>query len=139
MSIQQNNTAITVAEVMLDLSKTPQTAGTTLLKEALDMMDEHKLGIICIIAKDGRLDGIITDGDIRRMLNAVQKPMAALMSDDVINHAVRTPMTVASTMPLKEATALMGAKKVWDLPVVDDEKLVGLLHLHPAIEAVMGA
>ena len=35
------------------------------------------------------LKGIITDGDIRRMLSNVQKPLAALMSDDVIVHAIK--------------------------------------------------
>ncbi|MCE2517056.1 MAG: CBS domain-containing protein, partial [Alphaproteobacteria bacterium] len=69
----------------------------------------------------------------------VQKPIAALMSDDVINHAMRSPLTVMSTTPLTEAIALMGQKKVWDLPVVDDGKLTGLLHLHPAIEAVLNS
>lgn len=134
MSIQNN---MTVGDVMLTLDATPQTAATTLLKEALELMDHHRLGIVCITSADGTLDGIITDGDIRRMLNAVQKPIAALMSDDVITHAVRSPLTVASTTPLTDAIALMGSKKVWDLPVVDDGSLKGLLHLHPAIEAVM--
>lgn len=136
MSIQNN---MTVGDVMLGLDGTPQTSGTTLLKEALELMDQHRLGIVCITSPDGTLDGIITDGDIRRMLNAVQKPIAALMSDDVINHSVRAPLTVSSSISLTEAIALMGAKKIWDLPVVDNGKLMGLLHLHPAIEAVMGS
>ena len=136
MSIQNN---MKVGDVMLTLDGTPQTSGRTLLKEALELMDQHRLGIVCITGGDGALDGIITDGDIRRMLNAVQKPIAALMSDDVINHAMRSPLTVMSTTPLTEAIALMGQKKVWDLPVVDDGKLTGLLHLHPAIEAVLNS
>ena len=134
MSIQNN---MTVGDVMLDLNATPQTNRTTMLKEALELMDQHKLGIVCITSGDGALDGIITDGDIRRMLNAVQKPIAALMSDDVINHAVRAPLTVTSATTLTTAITIMGNKKVWDLPVVDNDKLSGLLHLHPAIEALL--
>lgn len=137
MSIQ--NKTLTVGDVMLAADATPQTKSTTMLKEALELMDQHRLGIVCITSADGTLEGIITDGDIRRMLNAVQKPIAALMSDDVINHAVRAPLTVSSATLLTDAIAMMGSKKVWDLPVVDDGKLSGLLHLHPAIEAVMGA
>lgn len=136
MSIQHN---MTVGSVMLTLDSTPQTNGTTLLKEALELMDQHRLGIVCITSANGTLDGIITDGDIRRMLNAVQKPIAALMSDDVINHSVREPITVSSSTSLTEAIAVMGAKKIWDLPVVDDGKLMGLLHLHPALKALMNA
>lgn len=134
MSIQNN---VTVGDVMLRRDATPQTNKTTLLKEALELMDQHKLGIVCITSADGTLDGIITDGDIRRMLNAVQKPIAALMSDDVINHAVCAPLTVTSETKLTYAVSVMGDKKVWDLPVVDDGKLSGLLHLHPAIEALL--
>lgn len=136
MSIQHN---MTVGSVMLTLDSTPQTNGTTLLKEALELMDQHRLGIVCITSANGTLDGIITDGDIRRMLNAVQKPIAALMSDDVINHSVREPLTVSSSTSLTEAIAVMGAKKIWDLPVVDDGKLMGLFHLHPALKALMNA
>lgn len=136
MSIQHN---MTVGSVMLTLDSTPQTNGTTLLKEALELMDQHRLGIVCITSANGTLDGIITDGDIRRMLNAVQKPIAALMSDDVINHSVREPLTVSSSTSLTEAIAVMGTKKIWDLPVVDDGKLMGLLHLHPALKALMNA
>ncbi len=137
MSIQSES--LKVGDVMIAADATPQTKDTTMLKEALELMDQYRLGIVCISSDDGALDGIITDGDIRRMLNAVQKPLAALMSDDVINHAVRAPITVSSATPLKEAITLMGTKKVWDLPVVDNGKLSGLLHLHPAIKAVMGA
>lgn len=136
MSIQHN---MTVGSVMLTLDSTPQTNGTTLLKEALELMDQHRLGIVCITSANGTLDGIITDGDIRRMLNAVQKPIAALMSDDVINHSVREPLTVSSSTSLTEAIAVMGTKKIWDLPVVDDGKLMGLFHLHPALKALMNA
>lgn len=137
MSIQSK--LLTVGDVMLSAELTPQTKSTTMLKEALELMDRHRLGIVCITTYDSTLEGIITDGDIRRMLNAVQKPIAALMSDDVINHAVREPKIVSSMTPLTEAITLMGSKKVWDLPVVDKGKLLGLLHLHPAIKAVMDA
>ena len=128
-----------VSEVMISLADTPQTSPTTLLKEALELMDHHRLGIVCITGADGELKGIITDGDIRRMLTRVQKPFAALMSDDVINHAVTSPATVSSDTMLSDAIILMGKKQIWDLPVVgEDGKLVGLLHLHPAIKAMLG-
>lgn len=128
-----------VGEVMIALANTPKTAPTTLLKEALEIMDHHRLGIVCITNADGKLEGIVTDGDIRRMLTRVQKPFAALMSDDVITHAVTGPATVTAETQLKDAIILMGQKQIWDLPVVDgDGKLTGLLHLHPAIKTMIG-
>ena len=128
-----------VADVMLPLEKTPKTSGRTLLKEALELMDKHQLGIVCISDADGALEGIITDGDIRRMLSTVQKPLAALMSDDVFVHAIKSPTTVTALASLQDAIDIMGKKQIWDLPVVDQGKLQGLLHLHPAINAIIGA
>lgn len=134
------NKAIMVGDVMIGLNDTPKIAKQTLLKEALEIMDEKKLGIVCIVDDDSQLEGIITDGDIRRMLTKVQKPMAALMSDDVINHAIINPTTVNMNTDLVEAVSIMGNKQIWDLPVVDDNNILkGLLHLHPAIKSMMEA
>ena len=140
MSTQNNHHRdLTVVDVMLQLENTPKTSGRTLLKEALELMDKHRLGIVCISDPDGTLQGIITDGDIRRMLSNVQKPLAALMSDDVIVHAIKSPTTVTASTSLQDSIDIMGKKQIWDLPVVDQGKLRGLLHLHPAINAIIGA
>lgn len=139
MSTQSEHDNLTVADVMLPLGKTPKTSGRALLKEALELMDKHRLGIVCITASDGALQGIITDGDIRRMLSNLQKPLAALMSDDVIVHAIKSPTTVTASTSLQNSIDIMGKKQIWDLPVVDQGKLRGLLHLHPAINAIIGA
>ena len=140
MSTRTNNHSdLTVADVMLPLEKTPKTSGHTLLKEALELMDKHRLGVVCISDSDGALHGIITDGDIRRILSNVQKPLAALMSDDVIVHAIKFPITVTASASLQDAIDIMGKRKIWDLPVVYQGKLQGLLHLHPAINAIIGA
>ena len=127
-----------VKEVMIDLAKTPRSSPKTMLKEALEIMDQNRLGIVCIVDADNILQGIITDGDIRRMLSNVQKPLAALMSDDVIVHAIKSPTTVRASMSLQDAVDIMGKKQIWDLPVVDQGKLQGLLHLHPAVNAIIG-
>lgn len=130
-------TELLVQDVMLELELVPKIDGRGLFREALELMDVKGLGIICIVGDGYSLNGIITDGDIRRMLNSVQKPFAALMTDDAINHAVRRPLTTGPQAKLREAVELMGRHKIWDLPVVRDGKLVGLLHLHPAIERVL--
>ncbi len=136
--LQKQQNKFTVSDVMLPVGRTPVASERTLLKEALEIMDSHKLGIVCIKKDDNSLGGIITDGDIRRLLITVQKPLAAIMSDDVIVHAICSPVTVNSSLSLQSSINLMGEKQIWDLPVVDDGKLSGLLHLHPAIKAVMG-
>lgn len=124
-----------VGQLMLDLDKFPVVGFRTLFKEALEMMSDAGLGIVCVVDDDGALYGILTDGDIRRKLLKVQKPFSAMFIEDVVLHSVKSPVTIGPDSSIKSAVDLMGLKKVWDLPVVDDcNKLVGLLHLHPVVE-----
>lgn len=138
MSTRKND--MRVSEVMLSLDRFPVVARRTLLKEALEEMSRMRLGIACIVGGDSELLGILTDGDIRRMLLKVQKPFSAFFADDALEHAVTAPLKVAPGDTLIKAVELMDEKRVWDLPVVDDQgKLLGLLHLHPAVDALLNA
>ena len=103
-------------------------------------MNNFRLGVVCVTDEDGKLLGIFTDGDIRRLLLKSQKPFAALFADDIIVHANSSPTTIGDTALLREAIQVMEKKEIWDLPVVaeDSGEFLGLLHLHPAIKAVMG-
>jgi CBS domain-containing protein len=131
--------SIQVRDVMLPLDKVPVMKGTTLLKEALDEMGRFRLGIACLIDGEGKLVGILTDGDIRRKLVKVQKPLSALFVDDALDHAILKPVTTSPSEGLEAAVEIIGSRQVWDLPVIDgDGRLVGLLHLHPAIKALLG-
>jgi CBS domain-containing protein len=112
---------------------------SVIMKEALEEMGRSHLGIACIVDDKNKLLGLLTDGDIRRKLLKVQKPFSALLVDDALEHAIHSPMTTRPDMTLKDAVVLMGEKKIWDLPVVNSKGiLIGLLHLHPAIQALLG-
>lgn len=138
MSTQNNNTML-VSKVMMPLDLFPVIGETVILKEALEEMGRLQLGIACIVDASKKLLGILTDGDIRRKLLKVQKPFSAFFVDDALDHAIRTPLTIQPNDTLVHAIGLMGQKKVWDLPVVDEQgTLVGLLHLHPAVQALLG-
>lgn len=138
MSIRRTN-PISVADVALGLDRFPVLAPSDFLKAALEEMTAKRLGIACIVDADRRLLGVFTDGDIRRHLLSMQRPFSAFFSDDVIDHAQRQPITVQADTPLRDALDLMGRLRIWDLPVVSEGRLIGLLHLHPLIEAVWGA
>ena len=137
MSIEINHKL--VKEVMLPLEKFPVLKESILFKEALEAMSKFNLGIACIVDTNGKLLGLVTDGDVRRKLLKIQKPFSALFVDVALDHCIKSPVTVLPDSKLIEGVDLMGAKHVWDLPVVDSTgKLVGLLHLHPAISAILG-
>lgn len=127
-----------VEEVMLQIGKFPVVEKKTILKEALTEMGEANLGLVCIVNEKKELIGLITDGDLRRKLLKVQKPFSAFFVDDAIVHAKTNPITCNLGDDLKAVVQLMGEKQIWDLPVVDSEKkLVGLLHLHPAVKKIL--
>lgn len=128
-----------VSDVMISLDRVPTAHEEEIFKEALEEMGRTRLGIVCIVDSDKNLLGIITDGDIRRKLLKVQKPFSAFLVDDALDHAIRAPMTIKPGDTLIHAVEVMEQKQIWDMPVVDTEgKLVGLLHLHPAVRALLG-
>ena len=127
-----------VETVMIALDKFPVVSENLFFKEALDIMNTKRFGITCIIDRDGCLKGILTDGDIRRKLLQIQKPLSALFVDDCIEHAILSPIVTSPEASIIGAVELMEEKQVWDLPVVDNAgKLVGLLHLHQVVKALL--
>ena len=128
---------IVVKDVMLPLSQTPIANKNEIFAEVLKTMDAHSLGVTCVLDDVGSLVGIITDGDVRRLLSTSQKPIAALMTDNVAKHSNLSPKTIDENASIEEAISVMSRWQVWDLPVTKDLKLVGLMHLHPALKFVL--
>ena len=127
-----------VKEVMMKMGEFPLIEKKTILKEALIEMGKINLGLVCIVDQEKKLLGLMTDGDLRRKLLKYQKPISSFFIDDALNHAKLNPITCNPADDLKKAVKLMGDKQIWDLPVIDNEKrLVGLLHLHPAIKKLI--
>jgi CBS domain-containing protein len=132
------NRTLLVSDVMMGLGKFPVVSDNSLFKDALDRMDQMRLGIACVVCDQNILLGVLTDGDLRRKLLSIQKPLSALFMDDAIKHSIASPLTIGPEATLYGAVEYMGKHGIWDLPVVlKDNKLVGLLHLHPAILALM--
>lgn len=138
MSIHQNNKDLQIHQIMLPLDRFPVVSHQTIFKEALELMGKFSLGITCIVNEENTLLGILTDGDIRRKLLKVQKPFSALFIDDALEHAIHSPVTIHPKDTLNLAVHLMEKKQIWDLPVINENReLVGLLHLHPAIQTLL--
>ncbi len=115
----------------LPLGKVPVIQADASLKKALDKMTEHRLGIALIVTSDGNLAGVLTDGDLRRLLLDHQSPLPELLITPAINFGTRTPSVIASSASTMEAAKVMAEKEIWDLPVVDSQgKLIGLVHRH---------
>ena len=127
--IMSNNQ--TVESRSLPLNKVPVIQLDASLKKALDKMTEHRLGIALIVGSDEKLAGVLTDGDLRRLLLGHQSPLPELLITPAINFGTRTASVIISSASVEDAAKLMSEKEIWDLPVVDGSgKLIGLVHRH---------
>ena len=101
---------------------TPQTKMPDVIYE----MSRKKLGVTAVL--DGeRLVGIVSDGDLRRLLEKTGKDVMDLTAGEAMTN---DPKTIASGEFAATALALMEEKKITSLMVVEGEKLVGIVHLH---------
>lgn len=100
---------------------------STPMKDVIYEMSKKGLGMTCVVGGDGRLVGIITDGDLRRHMNdslsIVQRAAGDLMT--------RNPVTVSREMFAVEALNVMEQRKITAVIVVDgDQHVEGVVHLH---------
>lgn len=126
-----------IKDVMLSLDKFPVVTKNVIFKEVLEEMGNKKLGIACVVDENYKLLGILTDGDIRRKILSIQKPLSSIFIDDCLDHAILSPKTISIDDPIIVAVNLMGENKIWDLPVVENGILMGLLHLHPLVNSLL--
>lgn len=115
-----------------DLMKTgddiPMVAGSTSIMDALFEITEKRLGMT-VVAHQGKY-GVITDGDVRRLLSQGQDmnvPISSVMITD--------PIITVSTQMASDALNVMRKKKVNQLLVFKDEALVGVLALRDLVQA----
>jgi arabinose-5-phosphate isomerase len=110
------------------LPTVPITAGVL---EAVTEISRKRLGMTAVIDPQGRVAGIFTEGDLRRLIERVGD-VRALAVRDVMTPA---PLSVPSTMLAAEAARILDASLRNQLLVIDDGKLVGALHMHDLTSA----
>ena len=134
------NQSLVASDVLKPNTDFPLLLTSSSLREVLDQMQHHNIGLCCIVDSydNPSLRAVFTDGDLRRLILTHQSPLAALFNMDIIDLAITQPITIPPDLSLSAAVQLMDSKQVWDLPVVNNGILVGLLHLHPAIERLLG-
>lgn len=118
---------------MKKLSEIPVLEEDASLKKALDLMSEKRLGIACFVDKSGVLKGLLTDGDLRRLLLTKQSPLPALLIANALSFGISKPSVAHEDDDMDKLKELMNVKQIWDLPIIDsNNKLIGLLHRHDA-------
>jgi arabinose-5-phosphate isomerase len=99
----------------------------TAMRDVIYEMSRKGLGMTSVVEKDGRLAGIITDGDLRRKMSAGPNVLDLTARDVMTVDPVAIPHTTLAV----EALALMEQRKITSIVVIDAEHRVeGVVHLH---------
>ena len=120
--------AVQVSEVMLSGERVPIVTSDQPLVEAIQEMDRKDLGTTLVIeAGSGILKGILTDGDLRRLL-LHRRPLEGLSTRQVMTPH---PKAISPQALAAEALDLMESHLIMVLPIVDElGRILGILHLH---------
>ncbi|MBU0514922.1 MAG: KpsF/GutQ family sugar-phosphate isomerase [Proteobacteria bacterium] len=119
-----------VSEIMVTGPKVPTIGPAATLEEVVRVVDEGDLGTALVVEDQGRLQGIITDGDLRRALRR-GRDVHDLAARDLMT---AQPATVGPDLRAAQALTLMESKGITALPVVDSRgRILGIVHLHDVL------
>jgi arabinose-5-phosphate isomerase len=117
-----------IKDLMHKEREIPRVLGQTSMRDVLKEMTQKKLGMTCVIDKEKRLLGIITDGDLRRMLI---KHKGALLNKAARDCMTKNPITIGQEDLATKALNIMEENKITSLIIKNkEEKIEGIIHLH---------
>ena len=108
----------------------PRVLPDTPLPETVIEMTQKRLGATAVVNNDGSLFGIITDGDLRRMLERRQ-PIAGVLARDICS---TSPWTTTPDTMAVQALDVLRQHDITHLVVVNNNQYVGILHLHDLVK-----
>lgn len=114
---------------MIEHSLKPMVTPDTSIKKAIFEISEKRLGVTAVI-EDNKIVGIITDGDIRRMLND-RDTIADLTAKDIMS---KNPKVVSSETMAVDALNILEDFSITQLIVADNGEYKGVLHLHDILK-----
>jgi arabinose-5-phosphate isomerase len=117
-----------VEKVMHAGDKLPRVAPDTPMAAVFHEMSAKKLGMTTVVNADGTLAGILTDGDLRRLM---EKHGGAVVNMKLSDCMTGSPQTIAPDVLASEALTLMEKHRITSIIVVDPlRRVLGVVHLH---------
>lgn len=120
---------IRVSDIMHEGEEMPLASPEVAMAEVLIAMTSKRFGCVGIVAADGALLGVITDGDLRRHM---APDLLDRRSEEIMTAA---PKTIRPGALAAEAVGQMNASKITTLFVTEDGRPVGILHIHDCLRA----
>jgi len=114
---------------MLDQSHKPEVTPETNIKKVIFEISEKRLGVTAVI-ENNKVIGIITDGDIRRMLNNIDT-FTHLAAKDIMT---KNPKMIQLSSMVTDALNILEDFSITQLIVIDQEEYKGVLHLHDILK-----
>jgi arabinose-5-phosphate isomerase len=99
------------------------------MSEAILIMTEKTFGCVGVVGAEGKLLGIITDGDLRRHMES------NLLGQTATEVMTPSPKTISPQALAAEAVGLMNAKSITSLFAVEEGRPVGIVRLHDCLRA----
>ncbi|WP_339837625.1 KpsF/GutQ family sugar-phosphate isomerase [uncultured Flavobacterium sp.] len=114
---------------MLDTTHAPQVNPDASIKKVIMEISEKRLGVTAVI-ENNKVIGIITDGDIRRMLND-RDTFADLTAKDIMT---KNPKNISTSILVSEALNVLENNAITQLVVIDEGEYKGIIHLHDILK-----
>jgi arabinose-5-phosphate isomerase len=124
-----------VSDLMVRDDAVPKVSEKTSFKDIIFEISSKRLGCACIVDKFGKLKGVITDGDIRRLFQD-NIDFSQIQAKDMMN---KMPKTINENMLGETALELMEKYSITQLIIVNKKRTpVGVVHLHDLVKAGLG-
>ena len=114
---------------LIDRNVRPSVDEEENIQNTIINISSHRLGATVVVDKEGNLLGIITDGDVRRMLEKGFS-LESLKAKDIMS---KNPKSIESDELAIKAFNMMETNKITSIIVLEKEKYVGLVHIHDII------
>ena len=118
-----------VADLYTENQK-PEVKADQPVKEVIMEMTRKRLGITAVTGSGGQLVGVVTDGDLRRMLER-NNPIEQVQAKDIMTF---NPKTIAPSEMAVNALDLMRKNEIMQLVVAENDTYLGIIHLHDLVK-----
>jgi arabinose-5-phosphate isomerase len=125
-----------VRDVMHSGDAVPCVSEETLVKDAIYEISSKKVGITAVVDSAGRLQGVISDGDLRRWMERTERTGEKLLTKTASEVMTRNPKVISPMALAAEAVAIMESNSITCLLILDDaSRPEGVVHLHDLLKA----
>lgn len=118
-----------VSDCMHTGDRLPLCHENDLMQDVILTISQKGFGCVAVQDSSGQLAGIVTDGDLRRHMDK------SLLTQTAKSIMTQNPTTIAGSMLMTEALALMNKKRITSLFILEDNKPTGVIHIHDFLRA----